>query len=256
MDDDLYPRAIRRAFARYELSSEATLTAGHGTKAPVVGASRFAGLTRLAMPLGVAAAVAAVLVATTAPARPAFASWQPTPASADAAVVASARDGCTSSDPDHLTGLRLVASEQRGDYTMLLFGDGAAYGLCLTGSDTNPMVLAGPGSAAVDAPAEPAPWGEGHGDGNGSEAVGVRFVAQPGSGSAIAERLQTWVVGVTPEVARVVFERADAEPVIASLGEEVAFAWWPVGAEAVAIATYDAGGDLLQRIPVEDFAAH
>jgi hypothetical protein len=58
-------------------------------------------------------------------------------------------------------------------------------------------------------------------------------------------------VGVTPEVARVVVERSGVEPTVATMGDGAAFAWWPAGTEAVAIAAYDADGDLLQRMTVE-----
>nr|MBA3740827.1 hypothetical protein [Chloroflexota bacterium] len=65
-----------------------------------------------------------------------------------------------------------------------------------------------------------------------------------------AERVQAWVVGVTPDVARVVIERDGSEPTVATLGDEVAFAWWPAGTEAVAVIAFDVDGNVLQRISV------
>ncbi len=246
MDDDRLPLAIRRAFSRYEMRAPATLPIGRVAQPARPGHRR--SLPRLAGPVVAAAAVAVIVAGTLVPAQPAFASWSATPSTADPAVVASARDDCSSVDPDHLGGLQLVTSEQRGDYTMLLFGDGEAYGLCLTGRDIEPMILAGPGTGAVDLPDGSGSPGDDH---SGVQAApGVRFVAQPGSDSAIAERVQAWVIGVTPEVARVVIEREGAEPTIATLGDEVAFAWWPAGTEAVAIVAYGADGEVLQRITV------
>ncbi|HEV8054531.1 MAG TPA: hypothetical protein VGP30_06855, partial [Candidatus Limnocylindrales bacterium] len=107
----------------------------------------------------------------------------------------------------------------------------------------------GPGTAAVDAPHGPTSGGD-HGQTGDPGAPGVLFVTQPGSDSPIAQRVQAWIVGVTPGVARVVIERDGAVPTVATMGDGVAFAWWPAGTEAVAIATYNADGDLVQRISV------
>lgn len=249
MHDDRFPRAIRRAFERYEMSAAGAAPVASGIPAMGARAPRRL-LPRVALP-GIAMAIAvAALAVTVVPARPAFASWQAAPAKADGPTVASADSDCTAADPDHLSGLRLLGSERRGDYTMLLYGDGGAYGLCLTGPDIEPSVLAGPGSGAVDAPGTPD--GGGHPGFGDEQPPGVRFVAQPGSDAPIAQRVQAWAIGATAEVARVVIERLDAEPVVATLGEGIAFAWWPAGTEAAAIAAYDAEGKLLQRISVGD----
>ena len=247
MKDETFARAIRRAFSRYEMSNAATIPVGHSTQAG--GATRRSGwLPRVAVPIAAVAAGAAVLATTVLAPQQAFASWSATPSGADPTIVASSADECTSADPDHLGALRIVGSEQRGDYTMLLFGDGGAYGLCLTGPDIDPMVLAGPGTSAVDAPS--ADGSAEHEGATGQPAPGVTFIAQPGADAPIAERVQAWVVGVTLDVARVVIERNGSEPTVATLGDEVAFAWWPAGTEAVAVIAYDADGNVLQRISV------
>ncbi|HEV8054579.1 MAG TPA: hypothetical protein VGP30_07095, partial [Candidatus Limnocylindrales bacterium] len=233
MNDETFARAIRRAFSRYEMSNAATFPGGYSTQAG--GATRRRGwLPRVAVPIVAVAAGAAVLASTVLAPQQAFASWSATPSGANPTVVAGASDECTTADPDHLGGLRLVGSEQRGEYTMLLFGDGGAYGLCLTGPDIDPMILAGPGTNAVDAPGA-SPEHEGA---SGQPAPGVTFIAQPGADAPIADRVQAWVVGVTPDVARVVIERDGSEPTVATLGDEVAFAWWPAGTEAVAVIAF------------------
>ncbi|MDQ3691041.1 MAG: hypothetical protein M3406_13605 [Chloroflexota bacterium] len=247
MNDENFGRAIRRAFSRYQMSAAATLPVGHPSRA---GASRRGWLPRVAMPFAAVAAGAVVLASTVLAPQQAFASWSATPSGADPTVVASAADECTSVDPDHLSGLRLVGSEQRGDYTMLLFGDGGAYGLCLTGPDIDPMVLAGPGTNAIDTPGSP---GSAEHGASGQPAPGVTFIAQPGAGSPIAERVQAWVVGVTSDVARVVIQRDGSEPAVATLGDEVAFAWWPAGTDAAAVTAYDADGNVLKQISIGDF---
>ncbi len=249
MDDDGFRHEIKRAFQRYEMSPTTALRVTDRGARRTGGAARIR-LPRLAVPLVAAAVGAAVLAIAITPPQATFASWHATPSSADVSVVASAQDRCTSSGDDHLSGLKLVGSEQRGEYTMLLFGDGRAYGMCLTGPDIQPMILAGPGTGAVDVPGGPAAAGDGHGQTGSPQAAGVSFIGQPGSDSPLGQSVQAWVVGVTPEVARVVIERDGAEPTIATMGEGVAFAWWPAGTQAAAVAAYDADGNLVQRIPV------
>jgi hypothetical protein len=249
MDDDGFRHAIQRAFDRYEMSPTTTLQVSGRATSPLGGPARTR-LPRLAATLVAVAISAAVLAIAVTPAQPAFASWRATPSSADQAVVTRAQTDCAASDPENVTGLELIASEQRGEYIMLLFGDDRAYGMCLTGPDIEPTILTGPGTVAVDAPGGPTSVGGDHGQTGDLGAPGVLFVTQPGSDSPIAQRVQAWIVGVTPGVARVVLERDGAEPTVATMGDGVAFAWWPAGTEAVAIAAYDANAELVQRIPV------
>ena len=248
MHDDDLGRAIRRAFSRFEMSAESTLPAV-GRRAGAGSTRRARWLPRLAAPVVALAAGAAVVAGTLLPAQPAFASWSANPSGANPSAVAVAEDDCVSADPDHLGGLRLVGSERRGDYTMLLFGDGTAYGLCLTGPDIQPLVLAGPGTGAIDA--EGFSSGGEHGA-RSDKTSSVMFIAQPGSDAPVAERVQAWVIGVTPDVARVTIERDGAEPTVATLGDGVAFAWWPAGIDALTVTAYDTEGLELQRVSVSE----
>ncbi|MBA2719766.1 MAG: hypothetical protein H0U52_11090 [Chloroflexi bacterium] len=257
MAEHRFEGEIRHAFERYEMSAEATLPVARGAATRSSQRSRW--IPRLTVPIVAAAVALAVVTVTLSPATPAFASWKAEPASADPSIVASARAACDSVDDDHLAGLSLVASEQRGDYTMLLFGSGATYGLCLTGPDIEPTILAGPGSGAVDvpgAPTEPAPAGH-PGDG-GALAPGIQWIAQPGGGGSepLAGRVQAWFIGISPDTSRVTIERTTGEPTIATVADGVAFAWWPAGSEAVAITAYDAAGNVLLRVPVAGFGEH
>lgn len=237
------------------MSAEATIPVSRGATRAAPGAARSRWLPRLTVPIVAAAVGVTVLTLTFAPARPAFASWRPEPANADATVVASARDACTSSDDNHLAGLPLVASEQRGDYTMLLFGDGRSYGLCLTGRDIEPTIVTSPGSGAADALGAPPEPAGGQADNDGALARGIQWIAQPTGnvGGALGGRVQAWVMGISPDASRVSIERTAGEPAIATLADGVAFAWWPAGSEAVAIIAYDAAGDVLLRVPTEGF---
>ncbi len=251
MNDDNLAHSIRRAFSRYQMSPAATLPTEHRT--PRMSEARgLRWVPRLAAPIAALAVVAAVVATTLTPAQPAFASWNAAPSNASAAVVASAEDACLTADPEHLAGLRLVGSEQRGDYTMLLYGDGGSYGLCLTGPDIEPMVLAGPGTDAVDAPGTAS---DGHQGLSTEPASDITFVAQPGNDAPIAQRVQAWVIGISADVARVTIEREGAQPTIATLGDGVAFAWWPAGSAAVSVTAYNAGGDELQRFTIGDTGA-
>ncbi len=262
MDDDRYRRAIRRAFEPYRMSTAATLP----EEAPAATArGRMAGfgrLPRLALPVAAVVVAAVVAMTALAPAPTAFASWQSTPASADPAAVSAAQEACLRSDPDHLAGLELAGTEQRGAYTMLLFtdGQGGAYGLCLTGDDIDPLVLSGAGpSGMADAPLTgdlpSAPAGSATDDqGTAADAnlPPIHFVAVPLAGEPATQRVEAYVVGVAPEVARLEIERSGAEPAVATLVDAgIAFVWWPSGLTAGDIVAYDAGGNVLDRLPAD-----
>lgn len=263
MDDDRYRRAIRRVFEPYRMSTAATLP----EEAPAATArGRMAGfgrLPRLALPVAAVVVAAVVAMTALAPAPTAFASWQSTPASADPAVVAVAEDACLRSDPDHLSNLELVGAEQRGAYTMLLFtdGQGGAYGLCLTGDDIDPMVLAGagPSRGVVDVPATGdgpvAPGGtttDDHGTPPTADLPPVHFVALPLAGEAVTQVVQAFVIGIAPEVARLEVERPGTESAVATLVDAgIAFVWWPSGSTAGDIVAYDASGNVLDRLPAD-----
>ncbi|MDQ3407072.1 MAG: hypothetical protein M3472_02810 [Chloroflexota bacterium] len=265
MDEDRYPRAIRRAFEPFRMSVEATLPAripGEATSS-----LRFSRLPRLALPIAAVAVAAVMAVTALAPARPAFASWQPVPTGADPAAVSAAEDACRRSDPDHLAVLELVGSEQRGAYTMLLFtdGEGGAYGLCLTGEGIEPLVFAGsgPSSGMVDAPmtgdgssAHTGSPGGHHGTPSWSDLPPVHFVAMPADGEPNTQQVQTFVFGLSSEVARLEVERVGAEPAVATLVDSgMAFVWWPAGPTAGDYVAYDAEGRVLERYAA-NFLSH
>jgi len=257
MDEQHLGGDVRRAFERYEMSAQATLPVGRA--APRAGSRRARWLPVLTVPVIAAAVGLAVVTLTLVPARPAFASWQAVPSAADGSVVTSALEACDRADDDHLTGLALAASEQRGGYTMLLFGDGTTYGLCLTGPDIEPIILAGPGSGAVDAPGAPTDRAPAdHADDGGALAPGIQWIAQPGSGAAdpFAGRLQALFIGTAPETTRVVIDRTAGEPAVATVADGVAFAWWPAGSDAVAVTAYDAAGNVLLNVPISDIDDH
>lgn len=257
MDEHRFEGEIRHAFERYEMSAQATLPVGRAE--PRAGSRRARWLPVLTVPVIAATIGFAVVTLTLVPARHAFASWKAEPASADGSVVTSAREACDRTDDDHLTGLALVASEQRGGYTMLLFGNGATYGLCLTGPDIEPTILAGPGSGAVDSPGAPTDRASAdHADDGRALAPGIQWIAQPGSGvdDPLAGRVQAWAIGISPDTSRVTIERTAGEPTIATVADGVAFAWWPAGSQAVAITAYDAVGNVLLRVPVTGFGEH
>ncbi|MEO7118637.1 MAG: hypothetical protein ABIZ34_06665 [Candidatus Limnocylindrales bacterium] len=267
MDDDRYARAIRRAFEPFEMSAGARMPATVEGDAPesVRRWGLLGRLPRLALPVAVAAVAAVLAITALAPAGPAFASWRSVPADAAPAVVTAAEAACKRAEPDHLAALGLVGSEQRGAYTMLLFtdGQGGAYGLCLTGEDIAPMVLAGsgPSTGTVDVPSTGnAPSATGtrgdHGTPSWSDLPPIHFVAMPAAGQPVTQRVQAFVIGISPEVTRLEIERTGAEPAVATLIDGgLAFVWWPTGSMAGDIVAYDADGNAMDRLPA-DFLSH
>jgi len=261
MDDDRYPRAIRRAFEPFEISAEAMLPVATPAAVTTGRMASFGRLPRLALPIVAAAVVGVVGFTALAPARPAFASWSAVPASADPAAVSAAEDTCTRSEP-HLAGLQVVGSEQRGAYTMLLFTDGEdrSYGLCVTGDGIDPLVLAGaaPSTGVVDAPLTgdrplpPAGTAGDHGTPSWKDLPPVHYVAMPAVDDPATQQVQAFVMGISPEVARLEVERSGAEPVVATLADSgIAFVWWPSGPAAGDIVAYDRHGNALDRLPAD-----
>lgn len=266
MDDPRYPGAIRHAFERFTMSAEASIPAERSSRTARQTAPGLRRLPRLAIPVAAAAIAAVVGVVALAPARPAFASWSAVPSSAAPAAVSAAENTCMLGEPE-LAGLQVAGSEQRGAYTMLLFTDAAdrSFGLCVTGDDMDPLVLAGaaPSTGVVDAPATddrpvpPAGPAGNHETPEGTDLPPVHYVAMPAVEDPATQQVQAFVMGISGEVARLEVERSGAEPAVATLaGAGIAFVWWPSGPLAGDIVAYDADGNVLDRLPADMLSPH
>ena len=85
----------------------------------------------------------------------------------------------------------------------------------------------------------------------------MHFVAaMPADGEPNTQQVQTFVFGLSSEVARLEVERVGAEPAVATLVDSgMAFVWWPAGPTAGDYVAYDAEGRVLERYAA-NFLSH
>ncbi len=121
--------------------------------------------------------------------------------------------------------LPLVAQDRRGEVTLALFTDGHLYADCT-------IRTSGRGSAAIGIG-----WFEGEPD------RAVRLVGGvKAEGSDDVPPMHSVIGQVGPDVASVVIERSEGEPVTATVADGYFLAWWPSAADIVGITAYDEAG--------------
>lgn len=204
-----------------------------------------------------AAIVVAVLVLANLTAPPAaFAGWTAMPTSTDPAVAEIVEDACRkflhhpaddpnfermyneeqrrkiSAWPDPAT-LPLVAQDQRGEVILAFFTDGRIYADCTIQQNGE----RGYGAIGL---------GEIEGERSGTLRVLGGMSAEVSSDGV--PPLRSVIGDMAPEVASVIIEREEGEPVTATVRSGYFLAWWPSDADIVRITAYDEEGNALASI--------
>ena len=204
-----------------------------------------------------AIAVVAVLVLGNLTAPPsAFAGWTAMPTSTDPATAEIVEDACrkllhhpaddpnfewmyneeqrrkVSAWPDPAT-LPLVAQDQRGEVILAFFTDGRIYADCTIQQDGE----RGYGVIGL---------GEIEGERSGTLRV-LGGMSADGSSDGVPP-LRSVIGDMAPEVASVIIEREEGEPVTATVRGGYFMAWWPSDADIVRITAYDEEGNALASI--------
>lgn len=253
-DDAALYSAVRRAFSSYRVRQH---EAGSRTERHLsTPKRRLLAMSVAGVPLA-AIVVVAVLVLGNLTAPPAaFAGWTAMPTSTDPAVAEIVEGACRkllhhpaddpnfermyneeqrgkiSAWPDPAT-LPLVAQDQRGEVILAFFTDGRIYADCTIQQNGER------GYGAIG-------MGEIEGERSGTLRV-LGGMSAEGSSDGVPP-LRSVIGDVAPEVASVTIERADGEPVTATVRGGYFLAWWPSSAEIVRITAYDEEGNALAAI--------
>jgi hypothetical protein len=212
------------------------------------------------VPLTVVVVVGALVIGNLTAPPSAFAGWTATPTSTDPAVAEVVEDACRnllhhpaddpnfermydeeqrrkiSAWPDPAT-LPLVAQDQRGEVILAFFTDGHIYADCTIQQNGE----RGYGAIGL---------GEIEGERSGALRVLGGMTAE-GSSDGVPP-LRSVIGDVAPEVARVIIERDEGEPVTATVRDGYFLAWWPSSADIVRITAYDVEGNALGSIQGRD----
>jgi len=246
--------AVRRAFSSYHAEwDEAGPRPERHSSAPK---RRLLTASVAGLPLAAVAVVAVVVLVNLTTPPSAFAGWTAIPSPADRVVAEVVEEECRSrlhhlaDDPNFGTmfneeqrrrisawpdpaTLPLAAQDQRGDVTMAFFTDGRIYAECtIQGSDRG-------GYGAIS-------QGEIEGERSGPLRV-LGGVSAEGSSDGVPP-LRSVIGDVAPEVASVIIEREEGEPVTATVRGGYFLAWWPTNADIVRITAYDGEGNALASI--------
>ncbi len=212
------------------------------------------------VPLTVSVVVAALVIGNLTAPPSAFAGWTATPTSTDPAVAEVVEDACRnllhhpaddpnfermydeeqrqkiSAWPDPAT-LPLVAQDRRGEVILAFFTDGHIYADCTIQENGE----RGYGAIGL---------GELEGGSFGVLRV-VGGMSAEGSPDG-APPLRSVIGQAAPEVASVIIERENGEPVTATVRGGYFLAWWPSSADIVRITAYDEDGNTLGAIQGSD----
>ena len=221
---------------------------------------RLLAISVASVPLTVIVVVAALVIGNLTAPPSAFAGWTATPTSTDPAVAEVVEDACRnllhhpaddanfermydeeqrrkiSAWPDPAT-LPLVAQDQRGEVILAFFTDGHIYADCTIQQNGE----RGYGAIGL---------GELEGGPLGLLRV-VGGVSAEGSSDGVPP-LRSVIGQAASEVASVIIEREEGEPVTATVRGGYFLAWWPSSAEIVRITAYDEDGDTLGSIQDSD----
>jgi len=208
------------------------------------------------VPLAVVVVIAALVIGNLTAPPSAFAGWTATPTSTDPAVAEVVEDACRnllqhpaddpnfermydeeqrrkiSAWPDPAT-LPLVAQDHRGEVILAFFTDGHIYADCTIQQNGE----RGYGAIGL---------GELEGGPFGPLRVVGGMIAE-GSSDGVPP-LRSVIGEAAPDVASVIIEREDGEPVTATVRGGYFLAWWPSSADIVRITAYDEEGNTLGSI--------
>lgn len=230
--------------------------ASHRSRSVSPSKHRLVTLSMASVPLTVIVVVAALVIGNLTAPPSAFAGWTATPTSTDPAVAEVVEDACRSllhhpaddpnferlydeeqrrkisAWPDPAT-LPLVAQDQRGEVILAFFTDGHIYADCTIQQNGE----RGYGAISL---------GELEGGSFGVLRV-VGGVIAEGSPDGVPP-LRSVIGQAAPEVASVIIERGEGEPVTATMSGGYFLAWWPSSADIVRITAYDEDGNALGSI--------
>lgn len=242
------------------LTSGGVASASHRSRPASPSKHRLVTLSVATVPLTVIVVVAALVIGNLTAPPSAFAGWTATPTSTDPAVAEVVEDACRnllhhpaddpnfermydeeqrqkiSAWPDPAT-LPLVAQDRRGEVILAFFTDGHIYADCTIQENGE----RGYGAIGL---------GELEGGSFGVLRV-VGGMSAEGSPEGVPP-LRSVIGQAAPEVARVIIEREDGEPVTATVHGGYFLAWWPSSAHIVRITAYDEDGNTLGSIPAGD----
>ena len=250
------PQATHVEVRVHGLSNGEVAGASHRSRSASPSKHRLVTLSVASVPLTVIAVLAALVIGNLTAPPSAFAGWTATPASTDPAVAEVVEDACRkllhhpaddpifermydeeqrrkiSAWPDPAT-LPLVAQDQRGEVILAFFTDGHIYADC-TIQQNGERGYGAIGLGELDA-----------------GAFGVLRVVggMTAEGSSDGGPPLRSVIGeAAPEVASVIIEREEGEPVTATVSGGYFLAWWPSSADFVRITAYDNDGNTLGSI--------
>lgn len=250
------PQATHVEVRVHCLSNGEVAGASHWSGSASPSKHRLVTLSVASVPLTVIVVVAALVIGNLTAPSSAFAGWTATPTSTDPAVAEVVEDACRkllhhpaddpnfermydeeqrrkiSAWPDPAT-LPLVAQDQRGEVILAFFTDGHIYADCTIQQNGER------GFGAI-----------GVGELEGGPLRLLRVVggmATEGSSDGVPP-LRSVIGEAAPDVARVIIERDEGEPVTATVHGGYFLAWWPSGADIVRITAYDEDGNTLGSI--------
>lgn len=238
------------------LSNEEVAGASPRSRSASPSKHRLVTLSVASVPLTVMVVVAALVIGNLTAPPSTFAGWTATPTSTDPAVAEVVEDACRkllhhpaddpnfdrmydeeqrrkiSAWPDPAT-LPLVAQDQRGELILAFFTDGHIYADCTIQQDGE-RGYGAIGLGELDA----GPFGV------------LRIVGgMTAEGSADGVPPLRSVIGqAVPEVASVIIEREEGEPVTATVSGGYFLAWWPSSADILRITAFDSDGNALGSV--------
>jgi hypothetical protein len=238
------------------LSNEEAAGASHRSRSASPAKHRLLAFSVATVPLTVLVVVAALVIGNLSAPPSAFAGWTAVPTSTDPAVAEVVEDACRkllhhpaddpnvermydqeqrreiSAWPDPAT-LPMVAQDHRGEVILAFFTDGHVYADC-TIQQNGERGYGAIGLGELDA----GPFGV-------LRVVGG--MTAEGSSDGVPP-LRSVIGEAAPEVASVIIEREEGEPVTATVSGGYFLAWWPSSADIVRITAYDNDGIALGSI--------
>jgi len=250
------PHATHVDVRVHGLSTGEVAGASHRSRSASALKHRLLAISVASVPVTVVVVVAALVIGNLTAPPSAFAGWTATPTSTDPAVAEVVEDACRnllhhpaddpnfermydeeqrqkiSAWPDPAT-LPMVAQDHRGEVILAFFTDGHIYADC-TIQQNGERGYGAIGLGELDT----APF-------DVLRVVGG--MTADGSSDGIPP-LRSVIGQAAPEVASVIIERGEGEPVTATVSGGYFLAWWPSSADIMRITAYDNDGNVLGSI--------